>query len=251
MGPGRRAKQTQWLPWAARRSAVLEVLGPSCGPAPAGDCQEVTQHQHCLKTREAQLWPPLPCCLLQGPLLASPDSCTCQAGQAEPSAQCGLAVRAGLVASALPPAPNSKGRQGRGCGPLLHPPIQGRALCCALTSAARAALGTASSPQGGLLSTRPCLHRTCTLGPSVPWSPEDSVLPHLPREAAPQSPTCLFPQLSPHTVARTCSPPWNGPQLVNLHAHEFLEATISPLARNNNKKQTKWKRSHGLQPGRF
>lgn len=37
-------------------------------------------------------------------------------------------------------------------------------------------------------------------------------------------------------MARTWSPPWNGPQLVNLHAHEFLEATISPLARNKTTK---------------
>ena len=34
---GRRAKQTQQLPWMTRRSAALEVLGPSCGPAWAGD----------------------------------------------------------------------------------------------------------------------------------------------------------------------------------------------------------------------
>ena len=54
-------------------------------------------------------------------------------------------------------------------------------LCCALPSAARTALGTASSPQGGgLLSTHVCLLCTCSHGPSIPWSPEDSVLPHLP-----------------------------------------------------------------------
>ena len=35
--PGRTAKQTQWLHWVAGSLAVLEVLGPSCGPAPAGD----------------------------------------------------------------------------------------------------------------------------------------------------------------------------------------------------------------------
>lgn len=35
--PGRTAKQIQWLRWAARSPVVLEVLGPSCGPAPAGD----------------------------------------------------------------------------------------------------------------------------------------------------------------------------------------------------------------------
>lgn len=89
-------------------------------------CQEMTQHQHCMKTPEAQLWPPPPCRRLQGPLLASLDSCTRQAGQAEPSARCGFAVRAGLAASALPPVPKSKGQRGRGCSPLLHPPVHGR-----------------------------------------------------------------------------------------------------------------------------
>ena len=125
-------------PQAGGPSRHTAALGDEevCGPGSFGAqlwacpgwrlCQEMTQHQHCMKTPEAQLWPPPPCRRLQGPLLASLDSCTRQAGQAEPSARCGFAVRAGLAASALPPVPKSKGQRGRGCSPLLHPPVHGR-----------------------------------------------------------------------------------------------------------------------------
>ena len=158
----------------------------------------MTQHQHCMKTREAQLWPPPPCRLLQGPLLASPDSCTRHAGQADPSALCGPAVSPRLPASALPRVPNSEGlgprQQQWPAGKSLRCPVapsrpRPEPLCRALSSAAHPALKTASSPQGeGLLSAHICLPCTCSRGPSVQWSPGDSVLPQLSREAAPQSP---------------------------------------------------------------
>ena len=115
-------------------------------------------------------------------------------------------------------------------------------LCCALPSAARTALGTVSSPQGeALLSTCVCLLCTCTHG--APRTPSFCTCPgRLPLRvlgwagACHPDPPASFHSCPQHTVARTWSPPWNGPQLVSLHAHEFLEATISPLARNETTK---------------